>query len=97
MDVVGQVVVFIGSLFVLLAAVGTLRFDEVLSRMHALCKATTLGVVLVLGGAALTMSNPNDWTSLLLALILIQLFLLRSSVEKLIEISSAKSSLPGPK
>jgi multicomponent Na+:H+ antiporter subunit G len=69
-DVVGQVVVFVGALFVLLAAVGTLRFDEVLSRMHALCKATTLGVVLVLGGAALTMSHPNDWTSLLLALIL---------------------------
>ena len=44
-----------------------MRFDDVLARMHALTKASTLGVLLVLIGAALHLSNPNDYTSLALA------------------------------
>jgi multicomponent Na+:H+ antiporter subunit G len=67
---VGEVVAFVGALFMLLAAIGVLRFRDVLDRMHALSKAATLGIVLVLGGAALTLSRPNDWTTLVLAMIL---------------------------
>ena len=67
---VGETLAFVGALFILLSAVGVVRLHGVLSRMHALSKASTLGVVLVLGGAALTMPEANDWTSLVLAMLL---------------------------
>lgn len=63
----GQVVALIGALLVLIAGIGVVRFDDAMSRLHALTKASTLGVVLVLLGAALSLDRANDWTSLLLA------------------------------
>lgn len=36
-----------GSLFVLLAGVGVLRFPDVYARMHAATKASTLGIALI--------------------------------------------------
>jgi multicomponent Na+:H+ antiporter subunit G len=65
--VIGEVLVLVGASFTLLAAVGTLRFTDVFARMHALAKASTLGLLLVLLGAAITLDHPNDITSLLLA------------------------------
>ena len=62
-----EAVVLLGAVLILLAAIGVVRFDDVLTRMHALTKASTLGVLLVLVGAALYLSNPNDYTSLALA------------------------------
>ena len=44
-----------------------MRFDDVLTRMHALTKASTLGLLLVLIGAAFHLDDPNDITSLALA------------------------------
>lgn len=70
MDLAGQLVAFVGSLLILLAAAGVVRFKDVLWRMHALSKATTLGVALVLAGAAVAMPEINDRTSLVLALVL---------------------------
>jgi multicomponent Na+:H+ antiporter subunit G len=65
--VIGDVLALAGATLTLLAAVGVLRFRGVLARMHALTKASTLGVVLVLLGGAVTLDHPNDVTSLLLA------------------------------
>lgn len=42
-----------GALFVLVAAVGVLRLPDVFSRMHAASKASSLGLGLMLTGAAL--------------------------------------------
>lgn len=64
---IGHVLALVGALLILLAGIGVLRFDDVFARMHALTKATTLGVVLVLLGAAIVLDRRNDWTSLLLA------------------------------
>ncbi len=64
---IGEWVALLGAVLVLLAGVGALRLRDTFSRMHALTKATTLGVVLVLIGAAIYLDRPNDWTSLLLA------------------------------
>ena len=50
-----------------LAAVGVVRFDDVLARMHTLAKASTLGAPLMLFGAAISLDHPNDVTSLVLA------------------------------
>jgi multicomponent Na+:H+ antiporter subunit G len=65
--VTGEVLALAGATLTLLAAVGVLRFRGVLARMQALTKASTLGVVLVLLGGAVTLDHPNDVTSLLLA------------------------------
>lgn len=64
---IGPVLALFGALLTLLAAVGVVRFPDVLARMHALTKASTIGMVLVLVGAAVTLDHPNDVTSLLLA------------------------------
>ena len=63
----GEVLALLGATLTLLAAVGVVRFPEVMARMHAPTKASTLGVVLVLVGGAVTLNHPNDVTSLLLA------------------------------
>ena len=64
---IGPAFALFGALLTLLAAVGVVRFPDVLARMHALTKASTIGMVLVLVGAAVTLDHPNDVTSLLLA------------------------------
>jgi multicomponent Na+:H+ antiporter subunit G len=63
----GQALALAGSLLVLLAAIGVVRFDDVFARLHALAKASTLGVLLVLVGAAVSLHDANDTTSVLLA------------------------------
>ncbi len=51
-DVVVAVLALLGSVLVLLAGVGTLRFPDVYARMHAATKASTLGLGLIgLAGA----------------------------------------------
>lgn len=67
---IGELISLIGSLLVLLAAIGVMRFDDVLARMHSLAKGSTLGVVLLLLGAAISLQDPNDVTSLVLAAVL---------------------------
>jgi multicomponent Na+:H+ antiporter subunit G len=64
--VIGEVLVLAGAVLTLLAAVGMVRFDDVFVRMHALSKASTLGVLLALTGAAVSLTDPNDITSLAL-------------------------------
>ncbi len=56
-----------GVAFVLLAALGLWRFDDLYSRIHAPTKAITMGVLLVIAGAALRMGDPADLLKLLLA------------------------------
>lgn len=67
MNTTGQVLVLAGALLMLLAGIGVVRFGDALARMHAVTKASTLGVLLVLVGAAVSLEHPNDVTSLLLA------------------------------
>mgnify|MGYP001811961773 CR=1 FL=1 len=54
MDLVAHVFLVVGALFMLLAAVGVVRFGDVYSRMHAAAKGPALGVVLVGAGTALS-------------------------------------------
>jgi multicomponent Na+:H+ antiporter subunit G len=65
--VIGQAVALLGAALVLIAGIGVVRFRDPMSRLHALTKASTLGVVLVFLGAAVFLDRANDWTSLLLA------------------------------
>ena len=63
----GELLALVGTALMLLAAIGVVRFPDVLARMQALTKASTVGVVLVLLGGAVTLDHPNDVTTLLLA------------------------------
>ena len=67
---IGEAIAVVGALLILVAAVGVVRFGDVLSRMHALTKASTVGVLLVAIGAAFVLPTANDITSALAAAIL---------------------------
>ena len=66
---IGELLALVGAVLVLLAALGVLRFGDPLARMHALAKASTLGVLLILAGAAVSLHTVNDVTSVLLGAI----------------------------
>jgi len=68
--VIAELLVLVGCALTFVAALGTVRFRDVFARMHALSKASTLGLLLVLIGAAIGLAHPNDVTSLLLAAVL---------------------------
>lgn len=65
---IAELVMLVGALLILLAAVGVVRFNDTLARMHAQTKATVTGVVLVLAGAASEVSNAHHVSMLLLAI-----------------------------
>jgi multicomponent Na+:H+ antiporter subunit G len=67
---IGEALVLLGAIFMLLAGIGVFRFHDVFSRMHALGKASTLGLLLVLAGGLLALDHANDLTFLALAGIL---------------------------
>ena len=67
---IGELLALLGALLVLVSAVGVVRFDDVFARLHSLAKASTLGILLVLAGAAANLRDLNDLTSVLLAGIL---------------------------
>lgn len=70
MTSVAAVLLLAGALLSVLAAVGLHRFDDVYARMHAATKPATLGLLLLLAGAALRMHDPADIAKLALAGIL---------------------------
>jgi len=47
------ILIFLGSLFILIAAIGLLRFRDIYNRMHATTKATSFGLLLIVSGVAL--------------------------------------------
>jgi multicomponent Na+:H+ antiporter subunit G len=68
--VIGELVALLGAALVLLAAVGVNRFDDTLARLHALAKASTLGLLLLLGGVAVNVRDVDHLTSVVLAALL---------------------------
>lgn len=55
LDLLGAVLLLLGSVFCLAAAVGVVRFPDVLTRLHAATKPQVFGLVLILTGVALTL------------------------------------------
>ena len=67
---IGELLALAGAVLILLAGLGVVRFDDPLARMHALAKASTLGLLLIVAGAAVNLHTLNDVTSAVLAGIL---------------------------
>ncbi len=57
MDVVAGVFLVVGAGFVLLAAVGVVRFHDTFSRMHAAAKAPALGLLCIGIGTVLSVRS----------------------------------------
>ncbi|MCU0301633.1 MAG: monovalent cation/H(+) antiporter subunit G [Candidatus Nanopelagicales bacterium] len=66
-DLLAMVLLLVGSLFSLTAAIGLLRFPDVLSRLHAATKPQVLGVLLVVVGIGLRVGPSLDLGLLVLA------------------------------
>lgn len=66
LDVAGGISLLLGSFLCLAGAVGLVRFPDTLSRLHAVTKPQTLGLILVLGGLALTLRSWAAITTLLI-------------------------------
>ncbi|MFC7403530.1 monovalent cation/H(+) antiporter subunit G [Georgenia alba] len=65
-DLAGAVLMLLGSLLALVAAIGLVRFPDLLTRMHAATKPQTLGLMLLMGGLALSVREAFVvWTLLL--------------------------------
>lgn len=69
-ELAASVLMLVGGLLALVAAVGLHRFYDVLSRMHAATKPATLGLVLVLSATALVVPGPGPVAKLLLVVLL---------------------------
>ncbi len=65
-DVAAAVLILTGVALGVAAALGLQRFPDVFARMHAATKPATLGLVLVLSGAALRVEESGDVAKLLL-------------------------------
>jgi multicomponent Na+:H+ antiporter subunit G len=66
-DEVAMGLLLAGSLLSLTAAIGLLRFPDVLSRLHAATKPQVLGILLVVAGVGLRVGVTLDLGLLLLA------------------------------
>ena len=93
-DLAASGLVLSGAAFVLLAAVGILRFPDLFSRMHAATKAAALGLLLVLAGAALRLTNVGDAAKLVLVAIL--MFLTAPVAAHMIARAASRTEEVGP-
>jgi multicomponent Na+:H+ antiporter subunit G len=66
LDVTSGTLVLAGATLALTAAVGVVRFSDTLSRMHSATKPQVLGLLLVLGGAAIRLRRDYDVGMLIL-------------------------------
>lgn len=54
-----EILMLLGAIFVLLAAIGLNRFHRVLERMHVMSKATTFGFLLVVAGGVVELDRQS--------------------------------------
>ncbi|MBI1296912.1 hypothetical protein GC175_18325 [bacterium] len=81
----------IGTLFIIVSAIGVLRLPDVLSRMHALGKAATLGIAGLLFSAGVFFFE--DGTVFLRMIVLIVLYFITAPVASTIMGRAAYRSL----
>lgn len=69
LDVASAVLILLGALLAMTAAIGIVRFPDTLSRMHAATKPQVIGLVLVLIGAVIRLrGNVDIWMLVLVGL-----------------------------
>lgn len=76
-DIIASILLISGATFALVAAIGVVRFPDILNRMHAGTKPQTFGLLLILAGLAVRL---DSWRAGLLLLILIVFQMLTAPV-----------------
>lgn len=64
---------FLGSVFILMAAIGLIRFNDLYSRMHATTKATSFGLLLLIIGVGLFFNTGMVWLKAFMIIVFIYL------------------------
>lgn len=77
LDIVAALLMVAGAIFCLAAAVGIVRFPDVMTRLHAATKPQVFGLVLILTGVALEM---RTWHTAALALLTVVFQILTAPV-----------------
>lgn len=70
LDVLAGIAIGLGTAFMVTSAIALLRLDDVFTRINAVTKAATLGVILILIGSFLTMPGWETAWKLVLAVFL---------------------------
>lgn len=69
-DLVGAVFLVLGTFMTLVAAIGLLRFPDLLSRLHATSKPQSLGLAFMMIGLSISLRSPAiAWTATLILLL----------------------------
>ena len=68
-----SILLLLGSAFILIAAIGLVKFNNLYSRMHATTKATSFGTLLLLIAVSLFFDTPAIYIKSLLVIIFIYL------------------------
>ncbi len=68
-----MVLFFLGAFFILVSAIGLLRFPDLYTRMHATTKATSFGLLLLILGTAIFFNTGMVWLKAVLVIIFIYL------------------------
>ncbi|MFP5519737.1 MAG: monovalent cation/H(+) antiporter subunit G [Bdellovibrionia bacterium] len=61
--------IFGGLLFMILATAGALKFPDFFTRMAAISKASTLGIVLMMIGAGFGFSDQDTWIKVIFIIV----------------------------
>lgn len=69
-DVLAGVLLVVGAAFILLAAVGVVRFEDAFSRMHAAAKGPALGILCLSLGTALAIRTLQAFVTAVLVVVL---------------------------
>lgn len=62
-----------GAFFILVSAVGLIRFPDLFTRMHATTKATSFGLLLIILATALFFNTVVVWVKAILVIVFIYL------------------------
>ncbi len=68
-SIVALIFMSLGLFFVLVAAIGVVKFRDVYTRLHAASKGATFGFCFIIFGAALLSGDPGDMAKAILAII----------------------------
>jgi multicomponent Na+:H+ antiporter subunit G len=72
-EIIAGILVLLGAIFTLIAAVGVIRLPDVLTRMHASTKAGTLGASLILAATALLFGDTSTVAKCVVAVLFLLL------------------------
>ncbi len=73
MHIIIVFLILLGAIFILVAAIGLVRFNDLYSRMHSTTKATSFGLLLLVVGVSMFFSLTTVWVKAIMVIVFIYL------------------------